>query len=177
MENNVVMALKEAFTRLGWGALRFNFRGVGQSGGTYGDGEGEAQDIQAVWDCLRAADHESSLHLAAYSFGVWAGLKAVHKGLLPKSLFLISPPLDFLDFSGLWLPLAPTLIVMGDRDEFCSVQSLRSWLADGPGARQDLTVKIIPKCNHFFVSREEALVDEVSQFVRAYAGFYGFLDE
>src|SRR3712207_4695272 len=48
MHNNVVMALVDGVTRRGVAALRFNFRGVGRSGGTYDGGNGEQGDVQAA---------------------------------------------------------------------------------------------------------------------------------
>ena len=53
MDDAVVMALMDAAAQAGWAGLRFNFRGVGGSGGRHDQGRGEQHDAAAAWDWLR----------------------------------------------------------------------------------------------------------------------------
>ena len=48
MNNNVVYRAAKALVAGGVTALRFNFRGVGASTGSYGDGVGEEEDVRAA---------------------------------------------------------------------------------------------------------------------------------
>ncbi len=76
MHNAVVAAIAHALEARGVIALRFNFRGVGQSGGEHDNGRGEASDIAGALDWLVAqpgVDPER-IFLAGYSFGAWVGL-------------------------------------------------------------------------------------------------------
>ena len=66
MDNKVVQTLARAFVGSGWNALRFNFRGVGQSAGSYDEGRGEREDFLAVVDQLAP---QGALALAGFSFG------------------------------------------------------------------------------------------------------------
>lgn len=166
MNNNVVMALRDAFRASDWGTLRFNFRGVGGSGGDYGSGNGEAEDLLAVRDYLLETGGNSPLHLAAYSFGAWVALKAVRKGFRPESLVLVSPPIDFLEFQDLELPLSPCLMTLGEEDEFCRTESLKKWVSSQVSDHQDTDLRFFPRCNHFYWGKESALSAEVIEFIR-----------
>ena len=53
-----------------WAHLRFNFRGVGKSTGSFDEGVGEQDDLVAAWDWLRAQNDWQSLTLIGYSFGL-----------------------------------------------------------------------------------------------------------
>src|SRR5262245_51247758 len=48
MDNPVVIRLAEVFGELGLATLRFNFRGVGRSMGTHGQGVDEQRDVEAA---------------------------------------------------------------------------------------------------------------------------------
>ncbi len=170
MRNNVVEALAAAFHRWGAGTLRFNFRGVGGSGGSYAEGEGEAEDVKAAVSHVRARG-AGAVHLAAYSFGAWVALKALRLGAVdPASLVLVSPPLDFLSFEHLALPRAPgaavpCLITLGEHDDFCSSRSFGNWLAPQLDAGIAVETEIFPRGDHFYGGRESALAERVARFL------------
>ena len=48
MDNKVVTTISKAFNNLNITAIRFNYRGVGNSEGSYGSIVGEAEDMMAV---------------------------------------------------------------------------------------------------------------------------------
>ena len=83
MNNNVVEALVQAYREKGYTTLRFNFRGVGQSGGSFDEGIGEQEDVKAALAHLGELG-KSSIDLAGYSFGAWVnafGLKGFDHAL------------------------------------------------------------------------------------------------
>ena len=165
MNNNVVLALRDTLRTFGWGTLRFNFRGVGRSGGEYGHGDREAEDVIAVCAHLQKSGN-TSVHLIGYSFGARVALKATGIGVQPRSLILVSPPIDFLDFDTLQLPPIPCLILLGEQDEFCRAESLKEWVENRIASRQDVEVRLLPRCNHFYWGKEAVLSAEVSDFIR-----------
>ncbi len=164
MHNNVVLAAQQTFAGQGWGTLRFNFRGAGGSGGEPAQGDKDAEDLLAVSQFLREKFPLHQQDLAAYSYGAWVGLKAVRLGLSPEVLALFSPPLDFIGFEGLALPDAPVLITLGNQDEFCSVESLRNWLA-GQAAANRATLDIFPYGDHFYWGAEQVLTRRINSFL------------
>jgi len=169
MENNVVLAARHALAACGWATLRFNFRGVGGSGGQPGQCENDARDLIAVSEFLRSKGFRSkdsgTLDLAAYSYGAWVALEAIRHGLLPDSLLLFSPPLDFMSFDELKLPTRPALITIGNQDEFCSVESLKKWLSSQPDAK-DAVLEILPYCDHFYWDFGNELSAKIKAFLK-----------
>lgn len=167
MDNNVVLAARAALEGLGLAALRFNFRSVGASGGDHGGGKAEVADILGAAAFVRAELTEAApVHLVGYSFGATVAVRATMAGLAPASLVLVSPPVDFMTMSHLTLPSCPTLVVVGERDEFCSEATLRAWLASNAPA--DVPVELLPHADHFYVGSDHRVR-------RAIAGFLGDL--
>lgn len=163
MHNNVVLAARQTFARMGWGTLRFNFRGTGASGGNPAQGQKDASDLITVREFLQGRSH-GLVDLAAYSYGAWAAMEAVRMGLRPDSLLLISPPLDFISFEGLKLPDAATLVTLGDQDDFCSIRSLKKWLDSQPGA--PATFEVFPGVDHFYLGAERELSAKIEAFLK-----------
>lgn len=173
MENNVVIAARHALASCGWGTLRYNFRGVGGSGGRPGQGENDARDLLAVSRFIRSeyfcsnhlgSDAPGPLGLAGYSYGAWVVLEAIRSGLVPDSLLLFSPPLDFMSFEGLTLPPGPVLITIGNQDEFCSIDSLGNWLSNQPNP-EGKVVEILPYCDHFYWDFGKELSAKIKDFL------------
>jgi len=153
MNNEVVLTCASVFSERGFSVVRFNFRGVGLSGGSYGGGDGEVRDFSAVTSWVKNHDVRD-LWYCGYSFGAWIILKAMCQDVpvpFPSGLVLISPPVDFLDFSGLYLPDVPVLITLGTKDQFCSVSSLKKWLGEAATRKKPkLEVKILDEVDHFY---------------------------
>jgi hypothetical protein len=167
LHNNVVVASRDALDHAGIGTLRFNFRGAGHSGGAFDGGRGEAQDLLAAIAYVGASDPPvQEISVVGYSFGAWVALLATRSGARPAALALISPPVDFLDFRGLALPSCPTLVLAGDQDSFCSLESLRRWLENQP-AGCDVRLRVLPGNDHFHAGQEGVLRRELIQFFSA----------
>jgi uncharacterized protein len=160
MGNAVVLAARDALVGLGVATLRFNFRGVGRSGGAFDDGRGERLDLEAAFERL-AATAGGGCHLVAYSFGAWVAVEALDAGLSPTSAVLVSPPVELMDFSRLSLPPTPILVVSGDRDQFCPPAALDRWLARQPPVDR----VVLSGVDHFYVSGELALQASIAGFV------------
>ncbi len=167
MDNNVVLAIREVFRDEGWGAVRFNFRGVGQSSGEYADGIGEQADLQAVCRFLwEQPTKPEVLCVVGYSFGAWVALSAVDAGLALDRLILISPPMDFMAFDQLGMPSALGLITLGERDDFCRVASLQAWLKKHGKAATQTRVATFPGVDHFYWGKEGLLQETIRRFLR-----------
>ena len=76
MNNKVTYALYQTFVERGFAVLRFNFRGVGRSQGSYDRGEGELADAAAALDWLESTNPDASASwIAGFSFGAWIGMQ------------------------------------------------------------------------------------------------------
>ena len=160
MNNNVVYAVERAFHSRGWATLCFNFRGVGRSTGSYGNGEAEVADVTAALDFLR--DRTAGPHyLAGYSFGAFVVGRALLDGLAAAGALLISPPVAFMEMS--WLPEVPhlKLIVAGDRDEIAPLLDLQTMLA---AVEPPVPLVVIKGADHFYGGREDKLFQVLREF-------------
>jgi hypothetical protein len=152
MGNPVVMALRRAFRGKGFSTLRFNFRGVGASDGSHGQGIEERHDVQAAIAHLRALG-VTEVDLAGYSFGTWVNARVAASY---RRVVMVSPPVAFMPFDAdLRLP-GLSLVIAGDRDDFAPIATLRASTRQwNPHA----ALALIPGADHF------------------YSGFLGTLEE
>jgi alpha/beta superfamily hydrolase len=153
MRDHVVVTLAALFQSRRFSTLRFNFRGVGRSEGFYDNGEGERDDVQAAVRFL-SEQGVDEITAAGYSFGALMVLK--YRAAAKDSGFtlLISPPLAEAAVSFRHLKGMRGLIVSGDRDPFCSVEALKKAAGEASWPHE-----IIPGADHFYIGKEEALVD------------------
>ncbi len=162
MNNNVVWTAERAFHRRDWATLCFNFRGVGRSTGTYGNGEAEVEDVAAALDFLRQRAPGPN-YLVGYSFGAFVAGRALLQGLAVQGAVFIAPPIAFMDLS--WLPRVPglRLVVAGDQDDICPLADLQQMFAGtAPAAAPE--IRIIAGTDHFFGGREEELFRVLRDF-------------
>jgi alpha/beta superfamily hydrolase len=164
MHNNVVGALVRAALGCGVAALRFNFRGVGASEGSYDGGAGERDDARAALDFLRsqAEIDASRVALAGYSFGANVAIAVADRRDDLSALISVSAPTQRGPKVEVRL-LCPALFVMGDRDQYGDSELLleyREQLGD------DVTVEVLPGVDHFWWGSDGRLIEIVSGFLR-----------
>jgi alpha/beta superfamily hydrolase len=159
MGNPIVTILSRALNAGGISTLRFNFRGVGRSGGRFDEGRGEQDDVLAAVSFLEARGIREILP-AGYSFGAWVTAGVLNRrNLLPA--ILVSPPIDLLPFDFHGLHGKVGLVACGDQDQFCPADRIRM-VAEELSCRLD----IIPDADHFFLSREHDLAESITAFVK-----------
>jgi alpha/beta superfamily hydrolase len=149
MHNKVVTILERAMRELGLRTVRFNFRGVGGSEGSFDDGYGETDDLFAVVEWVRRTRPDDDLWLGGFSFGAFISLKAA-QNLKLGQLISIAPPVGRYDFNELAPPGCPWLVVQGDEDELVNIDEVRAW-AEELDPRPDLVV--MEQADHFFHRR------------------------
>lgn len=162
MDNNVVVAVAEALAGAGIVALRFNFRGTGGSGGAFGGGAAEREDVDAALAFLagqRGVDGDR-LGLVGYSFGALVALGASPGAA--RALVAVSPPLALAELP-VRLPDCPILLVTGGRDDIAPAASLRA-LAES--ARDRCEAVVLPGADHFWWGQEGRLAEEVLRFLK-----------
>ncbi|HYW02652.1 MAG TPA: CocE/NonD family hydrolase [Gammaproteobacteria bacterium] len=125
MDNKVVYTLARAFNDLGMPALRFNFRGVGESDGAFAGGDGEAADALAAWDWIDAEWGPRELCLAGFSFGAMVALRVAEERR-PACLVTVAPPVRDLpaEYAG---PGCPWVLVQGEADDVVEAPAVLEW--------------------------------------------------
>jgi hypothetical protein len=149
MQNKVVHTLARAMQELGVPTVRFNFRGVGGSAGTYDGGAGELDDALAVCAWARRRWHCEPLWLAGFSFGSAVALQAAGS-VRVQALVTVAPPVGRIIVTPVARPSCPWLVVQGDQDELVDVTLVRRWVGDFvPPPR----LVVLSQAEHFFHGR------------------------
>ena len=159
MHNNVVRAFAHAYQDAGYSTLRFNFRGVEQSEGDYGNGIGEQADVQAALKTLG----KETMDLAGYSFGAWVNALGLAKFEEAQRLIMVSPPVSFIDFGFLEYNPKIRLVVCGSRDEIAEYRKVEEML---PKWNDKALFRVIQGADHFYSGYEEELIDIIGEFLR-----------
>jgi alpha/beta superfamily hydrolase len=168
MQEAVSRTVATGLAERGMVSLRFNFRGVGRSGGTFGDAVDELDDVRAALDFLEHLDgiDMCRVMLAGFSFGCWVGLQAGSRDPRPSRLVGISPPVNGHDMSFLSKAERPILLIAGGQDDlYCSEQTFKEFIELIPEPKRAV---ILPESDHFHNGREYQLVSEINQFLDSY---------
>lgn len=172
MHSKVVHTVYRVLEERGHPTLRFNFRGVGKSEGTYSGGDGEVGDLEAAAAYARRRAGARPLWIAGFSFGSYIGLTFALRdpdvefmiGLgLPATGNIDGRTFDFLDRVP-W----PLLIVQGDHDRYGTVAGIEA-LRDRLATLGPVELRIVADADHFFTGRIEALRKALQDGIQALA--------
>lgn len=167
MHTKAVFQGAKALARIGCVVLRFNFRGVGASGGSFGGGLGEQEDFAAVVDYLAGQSPEQPIWAAGFSFGSWVALESGAVDPRISTLIAIAPPVarEGYTFEHVLTSTKPKFFVQGSLDDICPLKALRAFYAALPEPRE---LVVIDGANHLFEGRTpevgEALEDLLADF-------------
>jgi len=156
MRNPLVAAIARACAERGWYALRFNFRGVGESEGEWTGGRAETDDLATAVDHARSFAPALPLGLVGYSFGAFQVLAYLARGGTADAVALVGVGTKDVNSAPRVLPEVPvgTFIVAAENDQFGTAAELR---AEVPRAR----IAVVSGVDHFFVGKR----DEVGRLV------------
>ena len=149
----------------GFAVLRFDFRGVGGSGGSHEGGIGERLDIDAAWAELTERHPDLRHGIAGWSFGAATSLNWAAERGHDLPWVGIAPPVRSDRTPDLPTPdtgRGRRALVVGDRDQFVSPVDLAAYAAE-VGAE----LHVMPGSDHFFYFREQRLADLVADGLRA----------
>lgn len=146
------------------GVLRFNFRGIGGSTGTWSDGVGEVDDVAAAVAKARGDHPQLELSLVGWSFGAATALRwqardqaaMPYVGIAPPVKSDLTPPLPH---AGALLP-ARRKFILGDRDQFVTVEALTAYAEE-----IDAEIEILTASDHFFYFREHKVAQAIIDFL------------
>ncbi len=153
MHNNVVMAVTCVYQKMGYTTLRFNFRGVGTSQGSFSEGVGEQADVLAAITYLTDLGMKQ-IDLAGYSFGAWVNghINCARSGI--ANMVMVSPPVAFIEFDQVSTIDCLKLIVTGSRDDIAPAEMIRQsyheWNAEAH-------FEVINGADHFYGGYEDRL--------------------
>ena len=146
MYNMVVESIVHVYHMKGYSTLKFNFRGVGRSQGTYDNGLGEQKDVLSALSFLADRGMER-IDLAGYSFGAWVNAHAIQNDSLTNQMIMVSPPAGFMDFNSIVTMDALKFVVTGNRDDIAPADVIEKMISTwNPNAR----FEVIDGADHFY---------------------------
>jgi hypothetical protein len=169
MNNKVVYTTYHAFVQQGFAALRFNFRGVGRSQGTFDRGEGELSDAASALDWLQSYNpNASACWIGGFSFGAWIGMQLLMRRPEIDGFVSVAPPANMYDFSFLAPCPSSGLIVHGDEDPLVPIEAVQK-LIDKLMHQRDIkiTYKLVKGADHFFADHLTELDEAIQSYVAA----------
>ena len=167
MNNKIVYDLFYAFAQRGFSALRFNFRGVGRSQGSFDHGAGELSDAAAALDWVQSVTPDAkSCWIAGVSFGAWIGMQLLMRRPEIEGFISVAPPANRFDFSFLAPCPSSGLIVGAEKDEVVPLADIQKLVAR-LSLQKGITVesRTVKGANHFFHDSLDKLAVDVDKYV------------
>lgn len=161
LANKVVHTLARAFVARGFAALRFNFRGVGESEGAFDEGRGETEDALAALQEMKNRYAGASLWVAGFSFGAAIAIRAAAE-TRADGLVSVAPAVARVSGAEHPQPAGPWLIIQGDQDELVPVEDTIEWVN---GLEPGPELKVFPETGHYFHGKLVALRQAVEAFI------------
>lgn len=162
MENKVVTTLMRAYRDLGIHVLRFNFRGVGASAGSFDNAIGEQDDLLAIIAWVGQQFPQAPLLLAGFSFGSSIAAQVSYRVPGLQHLTLIAPPVERYPYAQGGKFSCPLCVVQGDVDERVDAEGVYQWAAALDGVVEVLRY---PQAGHFFHGYLTALKADLSRVI------------
>ncbi len=158
MHTKALYQTAKALTRVGVAAVRFNFRGVGASAGTFDAGPGEQDDFRAALTFAGQRFPGLPLWAAGMSFGAWIALSVGADDPRVSLLLGVAPPVDRYDFSALAACTKPKFFVHGEEDELIAAADIRKFYAP---LLEPKELVLIEDANHLFEGKTSLVGDAV----------------
>jgi len=171
LHNKVVATLARTLHEFSVPTVRFNYRGVGASEGSYAEGIGETEDALAAIEWGRERWPGAAPWLAGFSFGGGVAIRAGARAGA-RRLVTVAPSLDREAVAALAEgPPCPWLIVQDDADDVLDARSVLEWASRLSRAREAaalpaLRVHVLHGAGHFFHGRLPELREAVASFIR-----------
>ena len=169
MNNKVIYNCFKTFSSLGFSVLRFNYRGVGNSEGSYSgdEGIGELTDAACALDWLLLSNTESTkVWVTGFSFGAFISLNLLMRRPEIEGFIAISPPADKYDFSFLAPCPVSGLIIQGDKDDIVNETDV-ALFANKLDSQRAISIKYkkVKNADHFFTNQLDVVNNEIKKYV------------
>ena len=167
MNNRVVFIMFNNFVERGFSVLRFNFRGVGRSQGTFDNGVGELSDAAYAFDWMQQFNSNSPFcWIGGYSFGALISMQLMMRRPEIEGFVSISPPAGTEDFSFLAPCPSSGLIIHGDKDTHIPLDAVKK-LAQKLDGQKNISVNlsVVKGADHFYKDNMDNLSKEVASYL------------
>lgn len=167
MNHQITYQMYYAFVHRNFSVLRFNFRGVGRSQGSFDNGIGELSDAAAALDWVQTIHPEAqTTWIAGYSFGALIGMQLLMRRPEIRGFISVAAPANMYDFSFLAPCPASGIFVQGAADTVVQPIAVQK-LVDKLRTQKHITIHHdeIPRANHFFENELEEMMASVDNYL------------
>ena len=169
MHTKAVYQATKGLVRAGRAVLRFNFRGVGGSEGSFTGGAGEKEDFTAALAYMHGRYPDVPLWAAGFSFGAWIALEVGSVNDLVTVLIGIAPPVtrEGYDFSNTKRSTKAKFFVQGEGDDICPLQDMWKFYSELPEPKE---LVIIDAADHLFDGHTTEVGEAIEDLVKDFNG-------
>src|SRR5512134_2700052 len=167
MNHQIVYQCYYAFAHRGFSVLRFNFRGVGRSQGSFDHGAGELSDAASALDWAQTINPEArACWIAGFSFGAWIGMQLLMRRPEVEGFISIAPEPNRYDFSFLAPCPSSGLIINGDQDKVAPMEAVQG-LVDKLKTQKGIVIDhaLMKGANHFFEGSVDELMETCANYL------------
>jgi alpha/beta superfamily hydrolase len=171
MHTKAVYRGAKGLARIGCAVLRFNFRGVGRSAGTFDQGQGEKEDFKAALDYMAAQYPQAPLWAAGFSFGAWVALEVGAVDDRVSALIGIAPPVATslsghnYTFENTLTSTKPKFFVQGEADDVCPIEGMWAFYGKLEDPKE---LVVIDAADHLFEGKAEEVGDALEDLLNDY---------
>lgn len=166
MHTKVVFQASKALSRIGCVVLRFNFRGVGKSAGTWDEGAGELDDYRAAVGYVAGEHPGLEIWAAGFSFGSYIAATAGADDDRICALIAIAPPVNKYDFTRVKASTKPKFVIHGESDELIPLRLVREFYAQLQDPKELIE---IDRANHLFDGQASEVGDALTDLLEDYS--------
>jgi len=166
MHTKVVFQASKALSRIGCAVLRFNFRGVGRSAGTWDEGPGEMDDYRAAVSFMAVEHPGLEMWAAGFSFGSYIATTVGAEDERLCALIAIAPPVHKYDFTPVKTSTKPKFIVHGESDELIPMKLVREFYAQLHEPKEFVE---IDRANHLFEGQATEVGDALEDLLEGFS--------
>jgi uncharacterized protein len=163
MHTKAVYQTAKALARIGCAVVRFNFRGIGASGGEWDEGLGECDDMRAALDALAARYPDRRLWTAGMSFGAWVALTVGAQDPRVSALIGISTPVASYDFEAAASSDKAKFLIHGEFDELCPLAGVRAFYAR---AAEPKELVVVEAADHLFTGNVSLVAEAIEDLLQ-----------
>ena len=169
MYNVIVATLAQSLCDAGIAALRFNFRGVDMSEGSFDGGNGEIQDAEEALNYLSLSENvdASRVGIAGYSFGAAVAMAAASRSNLAQAIVSVACPSRVFNEMSAQEMLLPKMLILGEHDHDFPAQQFKFMARRYSDPKQ---VEIIDGADHFFGGHVAQVVGLATSFFEQWLG-------
>jgi alpha/beta superfamily hydrolase len=164
MHTKAVYHAAKALARIGVPVLRFGFRGVGRSAGSFSGGPGEQDDFRAALDFM-AARYPGVPHVwtGGMSFGSWVAMTVGAADPRATALIGIACPVNTYDYSAVVDAAKPTFLIHGERDELIPLKEVRKLYSR---LHEPKELVVIDGADHLFDGKVSEVGDAIEDLLQ-----------